>query len=63
MLTDRSWPVEQRRLARKGHLVSCWVKLTWVRDDLLAKRWMSALRNTYRWGRSSLGFIRLAWRY
>lgn len=63
MLTSDALRPEQRRVARMGHLLSCWVKLTWVRDDLRARRWNSALRNTYRWGKSSLRFARVAWRY
>jgi len=63
MLASHSLPPEQRHVARMGHLLSCWVKLTWVRDDLRAHRWNSALRNTYRWMKSSVRFAGVAWRY
>src|SRR5207253_2778528 len=53
-----SLTVEQKRLARLGHLYSCWYKLSWAKQDFRQKQFISSGKRILRAIKSYLIYLR-----
>jgi glycosyltransferase involved in cell wall biosynthesis len=63
LATSPHYTVEQRQLARRGHLFSCLIKLTWAADLVRSGDLAGGLRALLRVGRSFVRFIQTPYQF
>lgn len=59
LATSTSLTNGQRKVARIAHLYSCYVKLTWIKTDLINRRYIAAIKGVYRALRSFVRYVQI----